>query len=192
MGPRPAAPRKSHHVALLRGINVGGKKSLPMKALAQLFAAAGCADVRTYIQSGNVIFAATEAVAARVPAALSAAIAREFDLRVPLMTRTAAELDAVVRGNPFLRQGTDPATLHVAFLADLPGPEQVAALDPRRSPPDRFLVQGREIYLCCPDGVGKSKLTNQYFDSKLKTVSTGRNWRTVLKLLELVQAGGNA
>ena len=176
----------------MRGINVGGKNALPMKALAELFAAAGCADVRTYIQSGNVVFEASEAVAARLPAALSAAIARRFDLRVPLMTRTAADLDAVVRGNPFLRQGADPATLHVAFLADLPRPEHVVALDPRRSPPDQFLVQGREIFLCCPHGVGKSKLTNQYFDSKLNTVSTGRNWRTVLKLLELVQAGGNA
>lgn len=175
-------------MALLRGINVGGKNMLPMKALAELFSAAGCARVQTYIQSGNVLFEASEAVAARVPRALSEAIAREFRLQVPVLTRTAEELAAVARGNPFLRRGADPALLHVAFLADLPRPEEVAVLDPARSPPDEFLLRGREIYLYCPSGAGKTRLTNQYFDSRLETVSTGRNWRTVLKLVELSRA----
>jgi uncharacterized protein (DUF1697 family) len=93
-----------------------------------------------------------------------------------------------VRGNPFLEAGADIGTLHVAILADAPAAAKVKALDPDRSPPDAFAVRGREIYLQCPNGYGRTKLTNAYFDSKLATTSTVRNWRTVLKLVEL--AGG--
>jgi uncharacterized protein (DUF1697 family) len=77
--------------------------------------------------------------------------------------------------------------LHVLFLADQPGAAAVASLDPDRSPPDAFVVRGREIYLRCPNGVGTTKLTNAWFDSRLATISTGRNWRTVLKLFELAK-----
>jgi uncharacterized protein (DUF1697 family) len=171
------------HVALLRGVNVGGKNKLPMKDLAQMFADAGCADVRTYIQSGNVVFRAKQAIARRVSGAVAAAIAKRFGFQAPLQTRTADELRSVATKNPFLRKGADPDLLHVAFLAELPASPQ--PLDPRRSPPDEFVLQGREIYLRLPNGVARSKLTNAYFDSKLGTISTLRNWRTVLTLLEM-------
>jgi uncharacterized protein (DUF1697 family) len=177
------------HVALLRGINVGGKNRLPMKDLAMMFADAGCADVRTYIQSGNVIFRAKDAVARRVPSLISAAIAKRFHFQAPVQIRTTEELRALARRNPFLRKGADPDLLHVAFLASVPVPTQVATLDPKRSPPDEFVVEGGEIFLCLPNGVARSKLTNAYFDSKLRTVSTLRNWRTVLTLLDLVSTG---
>jgi len=175
------------HVALLRGINVGGKNKLPMKELAALFAAIGCAEVTTYIQSGNVVFDASPRVARTLPAAISAAIRQRFGLAVPVVTRTAAELDAVVRDNPFLAHGDDPDVLHVMFLADAPSAGQRAALDPQRSPGDSFEVRGREVYLSLPGGVARTKLSNAYFDSTLGTVSTGRNWRTVQKLLELTR-----
>ncbi len=177
--------RSNLHVALLRGINVGGKNKLPMVRLAALFAGAGCAEVRTYIQSGNVVFSASEALARRVPDLLSRAIADELGLEVPVLTRTGAELRDVVRQNPFLRAGADLQSLHVGFLAAPPPASRVALLDPKRSPPDEFIVKGREIYLRLPNGAGKSKLTNQYFDSRLGTISTVRNWRTVLQLLEM-------
>lgn len=174
------------HVALLRGINVGGKNRLPMKELAQLFVASGCSEVRTYIQSGNVVFKAKPALARRVASSIAAAITRDFGLSVPVVMRSADELRSAARNNPFLRAGADTGALHIAFLRDEPTPERVAALDPQRSPPDEFKVAGREIYLRCPAGVADSKLTNAYFDSKLATVSTARNWNTVTKLLELV------
>jgi uncharacterized protein (DUF1697 family) len=101
--------------------------------------------------------------------------------------RTADELERVTRANPFLGPKVDLAALHVAFLADEPSRAHAAALDPERSPPDRFALVGREIYLHCPGGMARTKLTNQYFDSKLATTSTMRNWNTVLKLLELSQ-----
>jgi uncharacterized protein (DUF1697 family) len=173
------------HVALLRGINVGGKNLLPMKDLVALFRAAGCTDVASYIQSGNVIFRAAPALAGRVATLVTKAVADRFRFHVPVVVRTAEDIRHVSEGNPLLRAGADPEKLHVAFLADLPTAAQVAGLDLDRSPPDRFEVRGREIYLHCPNGMARTKLTNQYFDSKLATTSTVRNWRTVLKLCEL-------
>jgi uncharacterized protein (DUF1697 family) len=173
-------------IALLRGVNVGGNNLLPMKSLASLFEAAGCARVRTYIQSGNVVFDAAEKLAARVPSEISRAIAGAHGFDVSLQLRSADELAAIARKNPW--PDADPARLLVMFLAEAPSKKQVSALDPKRSPPDEFVVRGREIYLHAPNGFGGSKLSNAWFDKQLGTVSTGRNWRTVLKLLEMAAA----
>ncbi|MHB8635127.1 MAG: DUF1697 domain-containing protein [Fimbriimonadaceae bacterium] len=174
------------YLALLRGVNVGGKNRLPMKALADLFVALGCSDVRTFIQSGNVVFSATPRVYAGLPEVLPEAIRRQFAIQAPVILRTRDEIQAVVSGNPFVLAGEAEGTLYVAFLRDVPCLEHVAGLDPDRSPPDRFEVLGREVYLHLPAGVANSKLTNAYFDSKLKTLSTARNWRTVQALLDLM------
>jgi len=173
------------HVALLRGINVGGKNKLLMKDLAGMFTEAGCADVRTYIQSGNVVFRAGPALVRRIPKLIAAAVSERFDLRVPVIVRTADELRRTAARNPFLRDGKGPEGLHVMFLADAPTPARVSALDADRSPPDEFVVRGREIYLHYPNGAARTRLTNDYFDSCLATTSTVRNWRTVLTLLEM-------
>ena len=174
-------------VALLRGVNLAASNRLSMKDLAAMFGDAGCTDVVTYIQSGNVVFRATEACASRVPAAIAKTIADRLGFRAPVVMRTAGELRKVVRGNPFLRGGasTDIDFLHVMFLADRPSPAAVAALDPKRSPTDEFRVVGRDIYLRFPNGAARTKLSNAYFDTKLTTTSTMRNWRTVLKLAEM-------
>ncbi len=175
-------------VALLRGINVGGKNSLPMKELAAIFEKAGARAVVTYIQSGNVVFEAGAKEAAKLPAAVGAAIAVRHGFSSPVVLRSEAELRAVAESNPFLVAGESEELCHVAFLAARPAAKLVSALDPDRSPGDRFAVVGREVFLHCPKGYGQTKLTNQWLDSKLATVSTVRNWRTVRKLLEL--AGG--
>jgi uncharacterized protein (DUF1697 family) len=170
------------HLALLRGINVGGKAILPMKDLAAIFAAAGATAVQTYLQSGNVVFDAAdpEAVAARVTVEIAARFA--YPGRVVL--RSAAELAAAYRSNPF--DGAPIETLPVYFLADEPTPEAVQSLDPNRSPGDTFVVRGRDIFLHLSNGMARTKLTNAYFDSKLQTVSTARNWKTVAKLVEMM------
>lgn len=173
------------YIAFLRGINVGGRNKLPMKDLRVLFTDLGCAEVRTYIQSGNVVFAAPPDLAAEIPTRVSAAIEDRFGLTVPVVTRTAAELRNAAEANPFLAEDVDPKTLAVVFLADRPAPARVVRLDPDRSPPDRFAVVGREVYLHLPNGVARSKLTNAYLDSTLATISTARNLRTVNKLLEM-------
>jgi uncharacterized protein (DUF1697 family) len=177
----------TEYVALLRGINLGGKNKLPMAALKEIFEASGCRDVRTYIQSGNVLFNADRAVVAGVPALAAARIAEAYGYRVPVLLRTAGELAATVAGNPFLEAGLAEDALHVLFLADAPGPDRIARLSPDRSPPDAFAVRGRDVYLHCPGGLARTRLTNAYFDTRLATTSTGRNWRTVTTLLALLR-----
>jgi len=170
-------------LALLRGINVGGKNKLPMRELAGMFEDAGCEDVRTFIQSGNVIFTASAGVSKGLAGVVASKIEERFGYKVPVILRTAQQLLDVVSNNPF-PDAED--MLHLMFLADRPSPAKIAALDPRRSAPDAFIVRGQEIYLHLPVGVRDTKLTNAWFDSKLGTVSTGRNWRTVTKLLAMM------
>jgi uncharacterized protein (DUF1697 family) len=174
------------YLALLRGINVGGKNKLPMKDLVELFADSGCENPRSYIQSGNVVFDATPGVAARVSGVIAARIAERYGYRTPVVLRTGGELAAVLARNPFLAAGIAEDELHVYFLEDRPDPRRIEQLDPGRSPPDRFEVHGREVYLRLPNGMARTKLTNAYFDSKLATTSTARNWRTISKLHELM------
>jgi uncharacterized protein (DUF1697 family) len=173
-------------LALLRGINVGGKAKLPMKELAAIFAAAGASAVQTYIQSGNVIFEAEDA--GPVVAKVTAEIGRVYGYPGRIVVRSLAELKAAYKGNPFAKVGAPLETLHVYFLADMPEAGAVKGLDPERSPGDSFVVRSREVYLQLPNGMARTKLTNVYFDAKLKTVSTARNWNTVGKLLEMMGA----
>ncbi len=186
-GESPATTSNQRYVALLRGVNVGGRNKLPMADLKEIFAEAGCAAVQTYIQSGNVVFEAAQDLAERVPEIVTLAISRRFDIETAVIVRSREELRQVADSNPFDTSG-DPRLLHVAFLQDTPGAEAVARLDPLRSPPDAFAVRGRNVYLHYPNGVARSKLTNEYLAAQLETVSTMRNWRTVLTLLEMAEA----
>jgi uncharacterized protein (DUF1697 family) len=179
-------PANDVHVALLRGINLGGRNRLPMEQLRGLFEEAGCEDVRSYIQSGNVVFHAPPDLARRVPGRIKDAVAEQYGLDVPVILRSGDELASAAAENPFLKQGADERGLHVMFLSEEPEPEHVEALDPNRSPGDAFVVRGREIYLHCPIGVARSKLTNDYFDRRLGTTSTSRNLRTIGKLMEML------
>ncbi len=179
--------KSQKYLALFRGINVGGNNILPMKELSAIFTKAGCEDVQTFIQSGNVIFSAPTKVVAGLGENIGAQIAKRFGFRAPIVLRTREELQKAVARNPFVKAAGDAERLYVMFLADAPKADAIAALDPKRSPPDEFVVHGREIYLKLINGAARSKLTNAYFDSKLGTVSTARNWRTTTKLLELME-----
>ena len=186
-GESPATTSNQRYVALLRGVNVGGRNKLPMADLRDIFVEAGCAAVQTYIQSGNVVFEAVQDLAERVPEIVTLAISRRFGFETAVVVRSREELRQVADSNPFDTSG-DPRLMHVAFLQDTPGAEAVTRLDPDRSPPDAFAVRGRNVYLHYPNGVARSKLTNEYLAGQLQTVSTTRNWRTVLTLLEMVDA----
>ena len=174
------------YVALLRGINVAGQRIVPMKQLVEIFTGAKCGNVRTYIQSGNVVFNASPKALKGLSALLTKKFEEHFGFSVPVVLRSREELTAVALSNPFLISRLPQQTLHVYFLADMPSADAVKSLDPQRSAPDAFHVSGREIYLHMPNGMARTKLTNAYFDSKLKTVCTARNWATVLKLLEMM------
>ncbi len=171
------------HVALLRGINVGGNNKLPMKDLCAVFSAAGCAEVASYIQSGNVVFTAPAKAIAALTGKLEAAIDKRFGFKPPIQLRSSAELDAVVDELPW----RDPAQVFVGFLAAAPSPAQLAGLDPTLGAPDRYVVRGRHVYMEIVGSAARTKLTVGYFDKKLATVTTVRNWNTVVKLRELAR-----
>ena len=172
--------------ALLRGVNVGGHGKLPMPELVKTFESLGHTDVRSYIQSGNVAFRSTVAEAGRVSTALEQAIAEQFGLETRVLLRTHAELETIAARSPF------DAAVHVVFLDCSPKAAAVAALDPDRSPGDRFEVSGSEIYLSLASGAGRTKLTLDWLERRLRVAGTQRNWNTVLKLVELTAppAGG--
>lgn len=173
-------------VALLRGINVGGKNLLPMKALTDIFVSIGCTDVKTYIQSGNILFQSAQIDT--VASAAQRQIEVQFGLKIPVVLRTAEEIGIAIAVNPFLKRAVGEALLHVMFLQHQPTPQQIASLDSNRSAPDEFIVIGKQLYLYLPNGAGKTRLTNAYFDAKLKTIGTQRNWRTLRTLAGLLQA----
>ena len=183
-------PARSVYVALLRAVNVGGQGKVPMAELRAWCGDLGYDDVVTYIQSGNVVFRASATDEGQVSSALADRIEQECGVRTSVMVRRTHDLESVMDDNPFLAPGVEPRTLHVAFLADTPSGEAIAGLDPDRSPPDQFAVDGRHVYLHYPDGSGRSKLTNDYLERGLGTVSTARNWNTVTKLVDLARAAG--
>lgn len=176
------------HVALLRGINVGGRHKLPMKDLRALFEAAGAVDVQTYIQSGNVLFAASAADAKKVGASVEAGIEAEFGFTSPVILRSASAMRKVYAEHPFARDASELKLLMVAFLSRKPTAAARGNLDAPRFAPDRFEVRGAEVFLHYPGGVARSKLTNAYLDRTLAATSTARNWKTVGKLVELCDA----
>jgi uncharacterized protein (DUF1697 family) len=173
-------------LALLRGVNVGGARSLPMAELERMFRAAGARAAETVIQSGNVIFDSVDAE--NTGAAAAKAIEAKFGFRPAMILRSAQRWRAMVDANPFVAAAQSQDHLHVACLAVAPDPAAIAPLDAKATAPDEFVIVGADIYLRLPNGVARANLTNARLDKAFRTVSTLRNWRTVLKLLERLEA----
>ena len=182
----PARP--TTYVALLRGVNLGARNKVPMPVLRSLVESLGHDDVRTYIQSGNVVF--RSAGKSDLAGALEQAIAGEFGVKAAVVLRAGAELRKAIAANPFVAAGADEKALHVVFLGSSPAKAAVKTLDPDRSPPDEFAVGRAEVYLHCPNGFGRSKLGVDYFERMLGGPATIRNWKTVTKLAEMTAPGG--
>ena len=176
------------HVALLRGINVGGHHKVPMAELRALFEQLGYTDVATYVQSGNVLFTGETHDEPTTVRGIRAALLDRFGFDIPVLVRSTGELAAVAARHPYAAVQPDEAKLHVFFLAGEPALEAIADLDPARFAPDEFTVEGRHLYAHYPNGAGRSKLTNDPVERALGTTATARNWRTVTKLLELATA----
>jgi uncharacterized protein (DUF1697 family) len=173
------------YVCLLRGVNVSGRRRVDMKSLRELFVGLGHRDVTTYVQSGNVVFTGRKASPATLARTIEKQIANDLDVDVTALVRTADELADVAGANPFLDAGADPASLHVTFLADKPDGARLDSVDPSGFSPDEFHVRGREIYLRCPNGYGRTKLNNAFWERRAGVAATTRNWKTVTKLREL-------
>lgn len=168
------------YVALLRGINVSGQKSMPMKDLKALCEELGFQAVRTYLQSGNVLFTSMSRDTASMRGALEAAILERFGFDVPALVLPRAGLANVVSENPFASAGGDGANLYVAFLYSSPLAELLEAL--ALPPGEECHIAGTIAYLRLPAGYGVSKLNNNFLERKLKVIATTRNWKTVKAL----------
>lgn len=176
------------YICLLRGINVSGKNKLAMKDLKAACEKLGLKDVTTYIQSGNVVFRhpgfKTTGEAGQM---IRNAIQKNFGLEVPVLVLTAEEFVQSVKNNPFLAEkNVETEKLHITFLSDIPADALSEKLKQYDYPPDRYITDGTTIYLYTPGGYGNTKLSNNFFESKLKVTATTRNWKTVNELVRMI------
>jgi uncharacterized protein (DUF1697 family) len=184
-------PRPRTYVALLRGVNLGARNKIAMPDLRDLLVALGCEDIATYVQSGNAVFR-SRADPAELAGTIEDRIRHDLGLGVTVVMRTGSQLAEVARANPYAEEQNDPTKLLVTFLAETPARARVRALDPGAFAPDEFRVAGREVYLHCPNGYGRTKLSNAFFERQLEVAGTTRNWKTVRKLAELTAVRGGA
>jgi uncharacterized protein (DUF1697 family) len=177
------------YIALFRGINVGGKNSLPMKELTGILEELGCQNVKTYIQSGNVVFRSHEKNISGLSDHLRAEIKKRRDFAPSVLLLSIKELEEIMANNPFSEAQSEPQTLHVGFLAAEPKQPDLKRLESLREKNERFQLINKAFYLHAPDGIGRSKLAAN--TERLLGVSmTDRNWRTVGKLLEMAKELG--
>jgi uncharacterized protein (DUF1697 family) len=175
-------------ISLLQGINVGGQKRIAMEALRALYRSVGVVKIQSYVQSGNVLFAAEEENPAALTKKIEARILEACGFSVKVFLRTPADFHRILAGNPFLEdRKEDPSKLHVSFLYH---PVNRSIWSNVIVPPgiiDEFIPGEAEVYLFCPDGYGKTKLSNSFFERKLKVPVTTRNWNTVEALYRMAQ-----
>ena len=170
------------YICLLRGINVGGRNKVLMGELRILFANAGYEDVRTYIQSGNVIFCSDDkfnTVLKNVKINLS----QKYDFKIGIVLRTLKDFEKIILLNPF--DGAEPNRKLVTFLSKETEGFSIEDIEKKKSSDEEILIGKMEIYLHCPNGYGITKLTNTFMEKILGVTCTTRNWRTILKLKEL-------
>jgi uncharacterized protein (DUF1697 family) len=178
----------ARHIALLRGINLGARNRVPMPELRELLAQSGYEEPRTLLQSGNVVLSSRKQPDA-VGRELEGLIAERFGLEIPIVVRSRDELAAVIDGNPLADVATDPKRFQVSFLSAAPDTAVVEALEAADVEPERIAVRGKEIYVWHAGGIQRSPASKLLTDAKLGVTATARNWNTVTKLLELVDAG---
>jgi uncharacterized protein (DUF1697 family) len=172
------------YVVLLRGINLGSRNRIAMPKLRDALEGAGFDDVRTYLQSGNVVLSSGR----KPDSAVRRVIANEFGLDIAVVTRTRAQLAKVVERNPLARVARDPKRYQVSFLDRKPSREIVRRIEEAADPKERVVADGREIYAWHPNTIARSKLWALLAGQSLGVTATARNWATVQKLLELADA----
>ncbi|OZI10049.1 hypothetical protein BWI93_00555 [Siphonobacter sp. BAB-5385] len=173
-------------VSLLRGINVSGQKKIPMKELKALYEELSLSEVRTYVQSGNVIFETRETNRDTLIEGIQQKISEKYGFQVSVILRTLEEMQEVIVRKPFPGSEASPSW-YVTFLAKQPDPARIEALQQLDLRPEWFQLLDREVYLSCPKGYGNTKLSNAFFETKLKVTATTRNWRTINELVRLMQ-----
>ncbi len=173
-------------ISMLRGINVSGQKQIRMAELRSLYESLGLANVRSYVQSGNVVFESTELEAAQLARLIEAQIEQTFGYSIAVFIRDRHDFERIIAGNPFTHQrNEDPAKLHVTFLSNSPDETKLSGLVSPNEAADEFFSGAKEIFLFCPNGYGLTKWSNNFFEKKLKMPATTRNWKTVKALYQM-------
>ncbi|MDO8736364.1 MAG: DUF1697 domain-containing protein [Thermoleophilia bacterium] len=176
------------YISILRGINVGGKKKIKMEELKAAYESLGFENIRTYIQTGNVIFDSSVPNESDINASIRNQLAAVFGFQISVLIRRMDGFQQIIKGNPFLdEQAVDPRALHVTFLSQAPSQTALAVIEPAADDGDqyRFSDSNEEVYLFCPDGYGRTRLSNSFFEKKLGVSATTRNWNTVNRLYEI-------
>ena len=177
----------SAYIAMLRGINVTGRNSIKMEQLRELCDRLDFQKVETYVQSGNIVFEAKTESPVLLSKRISESILDSFGFETPVIVRTSKEMQNVVADNPFLKEkDIDSSKLHVTFLREIAQKGSLKTLEKLATGQDRFHTASREIYLYCPEGYGRTKLSNNAIEKSLSVTATTRNWRTTNTLLEMV------
>ena len=177
------------YIAFFRGINVGGNNVLPMKELVTLLENLGSQNVKTYIQSGNAVFQNEEEDALLLSNRIRAAIKKSHGFEPQVLMLEPEEVERAVGSNPFPEAESEPKTLHVHFLASMPKNPDLEALERIKGDRERFVLEDGVFYLHAPDGIGRSKLAAK-IEKLLGVATTGRNWRTVCKILVMAKQRG--
>ncbi|WP_413759409.1 DUF1697 domain-containing protein [Streptomyces sp. MMBL 11-3] len=179
----------TRYAALLRGINVGGSRKVPMAGLRTLLQGLGYADVGTYLQSGNAVFSSDRGDEDALAAEVSAALAEHFGFTVDVLVRDHAYLRAVLDACPFPAAELEAKQLHATYFSAPVGPDRFASVDGAAFLPEEFRLGDRVLYLYAPEGLGRSKLAEVLARPRLTkgVVATTRNWNTVVKLAELTE-----
>ncbi len=177
----------SRYIALLRAINLGTHNQIKMPALREGLAGLGYTNVETYLQSGNVVLT-TDSGAKAVQNSIGALLKRQFDVDVHVLVQSAADWQQIIDHNPFLdKVESEIKCMHATLLFEAPDAGHASAIPADLGGADRWQRVGRVIYLFCPNGYGRTKLTNALFERKLKVAATTRNWKTVLALQALAE-----
>ena len=174
------------YISLLRGINVSGQKKVNMKELKAVYESLGLDDVRTYIQSGDVVFNYKKSAPAKLIKQIEESIAAHFGFDVPVQIRTQKQMQQIIDANPFKKELADEGDkIYVIFLAEEPAKANLEKMNSLSYQPEQFVISGTTIYFYCPNGYGNANLNNNLFENKLKVSATARNWRTVNVLAEM-------
>lgn len=176
-------------ISMLRGVNVGGHNKIKMDALRALYESLKFTGCQTFIQSGNVIFKTKERNLAKLTSQIQTAIERSFGFRPDVILRTSDELRDVIARNPFAkRRGIEPGKLIIAFLADAPAAQARDNIVKLKTDPEELRIDGSELYIYYPNGMGRSKLAWSLIERRLKVSGTCRNWNSVTKMLAIADA----
>lgn len=176
------------YISILRGINVSGHKIIKMEALRTSYENMGFSNVKTYVQSGNVIFSYEDIEINKLEEQIFQQIKKDFGFDVPIIVLSVEKLEEIIKGNPFLKdKSKEESFMHVTFLASKSETNNFDAIEEKKQDNEDIVFSNYAVYLYCPNGYGNTKLNNNFIETKLKVRATTRNWKTTNELFQIAK-----